>query len=583
MANVFPLFPQQAAAQKAIKKGRPSASPQAATRGTLPPYLSQRNGVFYFKRKIPASLVQAFCDQTQIWKSLDTADFAVACRQLAKETAAFELRVATVRLRMLSEGLPVRPASDVIPLREDMIAALVQRYQVHMLDREEEELRSMRSNSIADLKHRISEVDEALQYYRFALTCGDCSVVEQTAKQILDGEALTARIGSEVYTHFCEVLLSTEVSILSEQRARLDGKKQPTPQAPLPIRLQPTLTDYLNTWMNAKVRPQKTGDTATFMVLLWIELMGDSPAATITRVHVKSFRDKLLARELATETIKNRLGLLGAVVNTYNEEHDIAGVSNPFHKIPVKDNGQHVRARKERRAFEAGELNKMYSGTVFTEHKLPRGQVGEAAYWMPLMGPFVGARIEELAQMRLVDIEVINGIWSLRICNLDSGTQKLKNSNSFRRVPIHDELINLGFLRYVCDLKRRGEVRLFPTLRADNKYGIWSNAVGQSFGRMLTRMGMTSSQLDYHSFRYNFKQRLALCGVDSEVRDALAGHWKAKDGASKVYMKQANCQYDFMLLNDAIKRLRYDEVNLAHLHVDAPWDSVDSQLFLSLA
>lgn len=583
MANVVPLYPQQIAAPQSPKKRCLPASRQSAPSATLPPYLSQRNGVFYFKRKIPASLVQAFGNQAQIWKSLETADFAVACRQLAKETAAFELRVATVRLRMVSEGLPIAPASNVIALREDMIAALLQRYQVHMLDREEGELRSMRPNSIADLKQRIGDVDETLQYYRLALTCGDHSVVEQTAKQILAGEALSARTGSEIYTHFCELLLSTEVKILSEQRARLDGNKQPTPQEPLPIRLQPTMTDYLNTWMNAKIRPQKTRDTASFMVRLWIKLMGDNPAATITRVHVKAFRDKLLARELSTETIKNRLGLLGAVVNTYNEENDIEGVSNPFKKIPVQDNGQHVRALKDRRAFETGELNKLYSSTLFTEHKLPRGQVGEAAYWMPLMGPFVGARIEELAQMRLVDIEIINGVWSLRICNLDPTTQKLKNSNSFRRVPIHDELISLGFLRYVCDLKRRGEERLFPTLRADNKYGIWSNAVGQSFGRMLTRLGMTSAQLDYHSFRYNFKQRLSLCGVDSEVRDALAGHWTAKDGAGNVYMKAANCQYDFMLLCDAIKSLRYDEVNLTHLHVEAPWHNVDTQLFLSLA
>lgn len=583
MANVVPLFPLQSTAQPSTKKLRPPALRQPAAGAAFPPYLSQRNGVFYFKRKIPASLVQAFGNQAQIWKSLETADFAVACRQLAKETAAFELRVATVRLRMVSEGIPTAPASNVIALREDMIAALVQRYYVHMLDREEQELQSMRPICIADLKQRMGEVDETLQYYRLALTCGDYSVVEETARQILAGEALSARAGSEIHMHFCDALLATEVKILNEQRARLDGNKQPTPQAPLPVRLQPTLTDYLNTWINAKIRPQKTLDTASFMVRLWNELMGDSPAATITRVHVKSFRDKLLARELATTTIQNRLGLLGAVVNTYNEENDVEGVSNPFKKIPVQDNGQHVRARKDRRAFETGELNKLYSSTIFTEHKLPRGQVGESAYWMPLMGPFVGARIEELAQMRLVDIEIINGVWSLRICNLDPTTQKLKNSNSFRRVPIHDELINLGFLRYVCDLKRRGEERLFPTLRADNKYGIWSNAVGQSFGRMLTRMGLTSPQLDYHSFRYNFKQRLSLCGVDSEVRDALAGHWTAKDGAGNTYMKTANCQYDFVLLCDAIKSLRYDEVYLTHLHVEAPWDNVDTQLFLSLA
>lgn len=578
MANVVSLFPQQVTAQQPSKKRRPPASPHSATGTALPLYLSQRNGVFYFKRKIPANLVEAFGNQAQVWKSLETTVFAQACRQLARETAEFELRVATVRLRLLSDGHPVTPASNVMEVREDMIPVLVQRYYIHMLDRDEQELLSMRPICLADLKQRTDDVDETLQHYKLALTFEDYSAVEETASQILAGEALSASAGSAIRKIFCKKLLETEVSILKEQRARLDGNKQPTPQAPLPVRLQPTLTDYLNVWASAKIRPLKTLDTASFMVRLWNELMGNNPAATITRADVKLFRDKLLARQRATETIKNRLGLLCAVVNTYNEENDIEGVSNPFKNIPVQDNGQHVRARKDRRAFEMGELNKLFSCTVFTEHKLPRGQVGESAYWMPLMGPFVGARIEELAQMRLADIEIINGVWSLRICNLDPETQKLKNSNSFRRVPVHDELIKLGFLRYVCELKRCGEERLFPTLRADNKYGIWSNATGQSFGRMLTRMGLTSDQLDYHSFRYNFKQRLSLCGVDPEVRDALAGHWSAKDGVGN-YMKAANAQYDFVLLCEGIKNLRYAELNLSHLYVNEPWADVDAQLF----
>ncbi len=578
MANVFPLFSQQSTAQQPSKKRLQPSARQPVASTTFPKYLSQRNGVFYFKRKIPANLIHAFGNQAQIWKSLETTEFAHACRQLAREIAAFELRIATVRLRLVNDGFPIVPASNVMTLRESMIPALVQRYYIHMLDRDEQELKSMRPICIADLKQRKDDVDETLQHYILALTCEDYSAVKETGSQILAGEALSARAGPTIRKIFYKKLLEAEVNILKEQRARLDGNKQPTPQAPLPVRLQPTLTDYLNVWASAKIRPQKTLDTVSFMVRLWNELMGDNAAATITRTDVKVFRDKLLTRKRATETIKNRLGLLCAVVNTYYEENDIEEVSNPFENIPVQDNGQHVRALKDRRAFEMAELNKLFSCTVFTEHKLPRGQVGESLYWMPLMGPFVGARIEELAQMRLADIEIINGVWSLRICNLDSDTQKLKNSNSFRRVPIHDELIKLGFLRYVCELKRCGEERLFPTLRNDNKYGIWSNATGQSFGRMLTRMGLTSAQLDYHSFRYNFKQRLSLCGVDPEVRDALAGHWKAKDGVG-TYMKAANAQYDFVLLCGGIKNLRYAELNLSHLHVNEPWANVDAQLF----
>jgi hypothetical protein len=135
MANVPPLCTLQSTAQPSTKNRRLPARRQPTAGAAFPLYLSQRNGVFYFKRKIPASLVQAFGNQAQIWKSLETVDFAVACRQLAKETAAFELRVATVRLRMVSDGITTAPASNVIALREDMIPALVQRYYVHCVFR----------------------------------------------------------------------------------------------------------------------------------------------------------------------------------------------------------------------------------------------------------------------------------------------------------------------------------------------------------------------------------------------------------------------------------------------------------------
>jgi integrase len=579
MANVFPLFPQTSPASPAPVGVPRQRSPIAPASRTLPKYLAQRNGVFYFKRKVPGPLVQEFGGQAQIWKSLDTSNFAQACRELAKEVAAFELRVTTVRLRMACEELPLAPVSNVKELSADMIPALVQRYYVHMLEREERELREMREPVIAELIQRRADADDMLQYYELALTCTNISVVKETASQILAGEGLTARVGSGVHTEFCEKLLETEVVVLREQRARLDGKKRPTPSMPLPIRLQPTLTDYLVVWESAKVRPLKTRETTARMVQLWSELMGDMPAALITKELAKEFRDKLMEQQLSAATIRNRLGLLRAVVNSYFEEKHIEGVANPFHKVRVNDEGQRKRAVKDRRAFDMWELNTLYSTSLFSERQMPKGQAREAGYWATLMGPFVGARIEEIAQMRLVDIEIINGTWTLRICDLDKETQGLKTKNSFRRVPIHDELVKLGFLQYVCDLKRRGETRLFPSLKCENKYGRWSNELGKWFGRFLKKSGMGSGQLDYHAFRYNFKQRLTQCGVDDEVRDALLGHWLTKDKAGTAYMRSANQQYNFVALCNAMRTLRYTELDLSRLYVTAPLEGVESELF----
>jgi integrase len=579
MANVISLFPQQSLPMPTGAGPQHKTSPLRTASRALPKYLAQRKGVYYFKRKVPGPLVREFGGQGQIWKSLDTTDFALACRELAKEVAAFELRVTTVRLRMANEDLPVTPASNVKELSADMIPALVQRYYVHMLEREEKELREMRPPVMAELIQRKADADEMLMHYELALTCTDISVVEETASQILAGEGLKVRAGSTVHTEFCEKLLETEVAVLREQRARLDGKKRPTPSMPLPIRMQPTLTDYLVVWESAKVRPLKTRETTSRMVHLWRELMGDMPASLITKELAKEFRDKLMEQQLSAATIRNRLGLLRAVVNSYFEEKHIEGVANPFHKIRVNDAGQRKRATKDRRAFDLWELNAIFSTPLFTERKLPKGQAKEAGYWATLMGPFVGARIEEIAQMRLVDIEIINGTWTLRICDLDKETQGLKTKSSFRRVPIHDELIKLGFLQYLCDLKRRGETRLFPSLKCENKYKRWSNELGKWFGRFLKKYGLGAGQLDYHAFRYSFKQRLTQCGVDDEVRDALLGHWSNRDKAGGAYMKSANHQYNFVALCNAMRTLRYTELDLSRLYVTVPLEGVEPELF----
>lgn len=578
MATVISLYPTHTNPTARARTASASTLPSARdAQAGWPKYLAQRNGTFYFKRKIPASLTCEFGNQTQLWKSLKTSDFRLACRELAKEVAAFELRIATTRLRLATNGIATLSKCKFQPLSAEMIPALTQRYYVHMLEREEAELRGTRLLTPHELEGKISSTKEMLRYYHSAQLCGDISAVAETARQILRGEGLSASGGP--FRSLCEALLATEVRILREQRARLEGEGQPTPEMPTPIRLQPTLTDYLAVWQDATTRPLKTVETVARMVRLWHELMGEMPASNITPELVDNFRDKLMERQLSAATIRNRLGLLRAVVNDYHREKHVTGVVNPFDKVRVKDKGQRMRSEKDRRAFDIWELNTIYAAPLFTEHLRPRGQAAEAGYWSLLMGPFVGARIEEIAQMRLADVEIINGVWTLRICDLDKSTQGLKTQSSFRRIPIHEELIRVGFLRYLCELKRRGEERLFPSLQRNNKYGRWSNALGKWVARFLDQLGLESTQLDYHSFRYNFKQRLTQCGAKDEVRDALSGHWLTQDNAGRAYMKAANRQYPFPPLHEAIKTLRYEELNLVHLYVDDPYDGVDASLF----
>jgi integrase len=71
-----------------------------------------------------------------------------------------------------------------------------------------------------------------------------------------------------------------------------------------------------------------------------------------------------------------------------------------------------TKTTAKRRPWKSGELELMFSQPLFTRYELPRNPKGgrDAAYWIPLLGLFTGARISELAQLRVDDIDTSEGV-----------------------------------------------------------------------------------------------------------------------------------------------------------------------------
>jgi hypothetical protein len=65
----------------------------------------------------------------------------------------------------------------------------------------------------------------------------------------------------------------------------------------------------------------------------------------------------------------------------------------------------------------------------------------------------------------------IEGIWTLSI-NDDSDDKRIKTPQSRRLVPLHPQIISLGFLQYIDGLRATGGIRIFPELkRIGGRYG----------------------------------------------------------------------------------------------------------------
>jgi integrase len=179
---------------------------------------------------------------------------------------------------------------------------------------------------------------------------------------------------------------------------------------------------------------------------------------------------------------------------------------------------------------------------------------------MPLIAHFSGARLEEIAQLRTVDVCEYEGLgWYFNVT--DEGDGRVKTSSARRRIPLHPELVRLGLLHYVETMRSKQKVYLFPDLVPDIK-GARSGNFSKWFGRFKRSLGLSDSRKVFHSFRHGFIDACRDSGVLPEVRDVLVGHANPSTAAS-----YGEGNYPIAPLFEAMAKVRYVGVDLSGLRI----------------
>lgn len=515
-------------------------------------YLFTRSGVYYFKRKIPVDARGAFPEHAgqQIWRSLDTELLHVAQVRLRAEISLFDETVARFRRQSALEQLNGLGAA-MSPQANNRHGQL----QIYQFDQ---------GKQGGAVETRISPA------------CIDVTSAHATAGW--DPSAILNQL--KTLTHAVEQMLAANhLGSLTQTQPGFLLVPSKSAQAPIltsvahqnatpptkPVNSPSSVTLYLllEDWKLTQTRP-RTITTVENALEEFARCAGVVVVEQLTRNHARKYRDLLIEKGLSKSTIENRLGFLATLFRHGQKELIEHLHINPFDHIEIR--AQPTRPPKNRRAFENSELSRIVHSSLYRQGHVVKGQVSEAAYWLPLLGMFTGARLEEICQLYLSDIQVINGVHAIRFANLEEG-QKLKTQSSFRRVPIHEQLITCGFLKHIEQMRVLGHERVFPSLSNANSHGIFSNAAGKWFARFLDSIKLTDSRLDFHSFRYTFKQQCTFQGIANEVRDALTGHWSSSGDASRVYMRAEDRQYPFPELVKAIELLAYPELDFSHLHI----------------
>lgn len=208
--------------------------------------------------------------------------------------------------------------------------------------------------------------------------------------------------------------------------------------------------------------------------------------------------------------------------------------------LPKKPKGT-----KPRRPFSKEELTMLFSSPMFTgclskSRRFERGSLilQDAKFWLPVLGYYTGARLGELVQLHIRDVEVSGPIPFLHITEEHAGNagtneaKHVKSEAGVRRVPIHPDLVELGFIAFVEGRRRqkRSSRRLFHEIGfgAD---GQASTVFSKFFGRLLDKVGLPDPALVFHSFRHGAEDAFRNSLQPQYVIDRIIGH---SNGASSA-------------------------------------------------
>jgi integrase len=193
---------------------------------------------------------------------------------------------------------------------------------------------------------------------------------------------------------------------------------------------------------------------------------------------------------MSVRTINTRLGCYSELFKwaIKNGHADI----NVFDGLALKDNRN---ARDLRLPFTPQDLKDIFGSSAIRNFNTPW------QYWLPVLALYTGARLNELCQLQFQDIKFEQGIWLLSITN-EGENQYLKSVSSKRIIPIHNELIRLGFIEFINTFKTHKARQIFPDLTMRNQR--YSHTPSKWFGRVKSQLLADSEKKSFHSFRHTF-------------------------------------------------------------------------------
>jgi integrase len=295
-------------------------------------------------------------------------------------------------------------------------------------------------------------------------------------------------------------------------------------------------------WASERKPAQGTVDTWRYVFQAMTEHFKDRSASSITPDEAQTWVKSLVTESRSAGAVANNWIPASKTIFNWAVEHKLVQ-RNPF--ANVKLTVPKTTKLRDTQAFYDQEWRTILSGSLkITNTSTPDGA---ARRWVPWLCAYTGARPGEITQLRCEDVIKRDGIDAIRITPA-AGTVKGKKS---RAVPLHEHLIEQGFLKFVTE---RGAGPLFynPNEKRDdreptNQRKPRAVQTRQRLAAWVRSLGIDDPELSpLHAWRHTFKRVADREDISQRMSDYITGHAAKSVGAG----------YGAPLLEDMAKAMK---------------------------
>lgn len=571
-----------------------------------------RHKTYYFRIVVPKPLRTAFSLQREIRRSLKTDSARLALKRARQYAARFEAAFDRV--------LAVAGKDDYLPTDEDFALYL---REIELAEHggwacDQPQPAEKFSSALSDDEWHIVDTQQRWSAVAEVLTGNAKRDIPESQRRLAEQLFEAGKgIPSVRFRKLLPKLLDDQILLHN----RLGAAEALPPRAPLaPVAPGPTLFELweqhremeqrLNKKKSVSAQKDEHGHACRLNILSGNKPFGLLTLDEINQIYstikqIKTVRgmkipsptspiDSILAKpgeeRLSGATVEKIMIRLGVLHNfAYRKGLTEIDPLKPEKPAISKKIARTIEEQlAELHPFSKSELNLIFSGYIYSDCQMGAIElVFPYQFWLPLLGIFTGSRLNEICQLDVEDIaqETETGIWFASITDDDEDKplpKALKNQSSRRFVPLHEELINAGFLDFLNKARDEGREKLFSDGLTYNPTKGWGGNATTFFTRMPSkstpqggyffnlgiRKRLKNGRPDnkkFHSFRHTFIDLLRNTGAEARyLLETFTGH--AKKGRSQtddyglgIYLKNKHAALHTVKFPAILSGIKYSD------------------------